>query len=1121
MNAALLTCLLAAAPAPEYELWIYGYNLANNAHELSIKDARFKWRSFGRLAPNTNAGRGRDAAFVVPVAAGVIKDVVELRVHNPRGGSWFGIIKAVYVMPYAGTSPEEATRRIQTDPAAALARARFARVWTLKRGQTNTGVFSVETRTRRLRIGPVRPRVPDADKRIVLRPRPDGKVDFTVDFRPAAFWRQAIVRGQGDSAFYLRSLRGRALCARGTAGMAVRVAVLYRFTCDRVLRNVRAAARCHASQRHFASSVRLSLSPDGAHWPLAQVTRDGPRNQFDGELALDASHTPALQGVSEFWARLEFEVRCAVDTWGGASAEPLHITAQAGPPARPAPRPAAQVRFERARRRLAARGRIHALLLDAARCDGLRTRTLAGDDLPAVSAHAAACAGGLDAGRAGDAACWRLSEQIVPRAPAYTFPSLAPARYALVVPLRIDTRGAPALVEAGYLAGPQGSPRLRLLWDEEELAAVDARNPYDVLRTAYAVIPPGRAQGAHRLVIEDADGDTAADHAVVIDAVRVSALGSATLAPAVRRPAAGPAPALRLHAGFFLPDANPDAVQLAGLPRHFKKGFDYTTCGALLAYVRNAGARPLRIRKVRLFDRPIERLRRPFKSIWRPDENAGKHTLEFDRPEVLWYRVRPETLEPGCVAEVVVRFARAPGADAIPLALGDGQGRLARFEIPRRPPGLELRGAAFSPDLDALTLYAAGAPAGDPLAEATLDGRDITARCAFQSTGWPSGLWLVRARLPAALPRGSYHVVRLRTRAGRETAASLRAEPAFFSIGLFGSFRLILARRERLHVNTYVGHSVLSPAQLAAARAAGLRALVPFHVDLNRYKRCAGLHAYYMTDEPDAKDDPLILGRPRWIGRQTWGLEREFLRALARLDPTHPSFLLADQTTMPFNWFIYGRLADLFCTDPYSYNPRYVRAVARTARRAAAPRPCWIAVRSYWRPGRGRPVTPTEARLMALAAAGEGASGVSYWIYDRRVSGFAGMAASPALEAEASRVNAELEQAAARLAKACPTDAARADRPQVMVRALLCGEEAMVVVAMNEAYEITKQPLRAAAQTNVRVTVRLPAFWRGASAELLRGADREPLALRVRGREATFILPRLETARLCVLRAGR
>ena len=1102
-----------AEQKPKYELWVYGYNLHSNAHELHIKTAKLKWQSLGWLAPDTDFGRGRDAAFVVPVPAGTIGDVVEIKTHNPRGGSWFGIIKAVYVMPRAGTPHEAATRQIQADAEAVLARAHFARVWTLDRGQTDVGIFSVETRRRHLRIGPCRPSVPDQDRRVVLQPDGEGRVERVIDL--GSVWREAIVRGRADSAFYFTGNKSR-LHARGTAGLPVRVSAVYRFTCERELSDVRVAARCRASNRNFAASVRLSVGADGANWPLTAKTADAANNTFLGDLALSGADVSELRGVGELWVRLDFDVRCAVDTYGGASVERLVVRGRAGRPV-PGPQPTPQqVQFKEAKRTIAAKGEPQVLLLDGCAVDGLQMATMAGDRVSATAHEDAACRGGIDAGFSGDGAAWRLTEELVPKAPRYSHPGLRAVPYALTAPLRTDSGGSPVLVEVGYRAGPQGSPRMTISWDGEQLSGVDTRNPYHVLRLATVAVPADRAEpGQHELTIADADGDVSATNAVTVDAVRVTSLGTIAIAPPEQPKPGGPLP-LSLHCAYFRPDGNPDAVQLAGLPRHFKKDFDYTTGGALHAYVQNRGNEPVQLRDVLLFGKPIDQWRRPFKSIWRPDEESGVHTLEFDRPEVLWHRVLPETVEPGRVAELLVRFSRAPTADRVPIELRDVQGRVAKFDVNRQPPGLTLRSAAFSKALDRLALTVV-CPPGDSVASVHFDGADVTSHCIIRPTGLPSRLWLVQVNLRSPAEQGSYHVIRLGSASEKQSAAALRAEPAFFSIGLFGNQRQILDRRAKLHVNTFVGHGVPDADLMAQAESLDMRMLVQFQANINEYRHYPALHAYYLLDEADARDDPLVLGRSRWIGRQSHDLEYHFQRALRRLDPAHPCFFLCNQTTMPLNWFIYGQLSDIFCTDPYSYNPRYVRAVARTARRASLPRPCWIAVKSYWRPGSGRPVSPEEARLMVYAAVGEGVAGISYWIYDKRVSGWSGMAASPPLEAEASRVNAELETAASLLAYACPTDAVRTDNPKAMARALLCADKGMAVVVMNESYDITKESLRVSPLKNVKVTVQVPPFLGISGATLLEGTTQRALPVSREDGAVSFTLDELRVANLVLL----
>jgi len=207
-----------------------------------------------------------------------------------------------------------------------------------------------------------------------------------------------------------------------------------------------------------------------------------------------------------------------------------------------------------------------------------------------------------------------------------------------------------------------------------------------------------------------------------------------------------------------------------------------------------------------------------------------------------------------------------------------------------------------------------------------------------------------------------------------------------------------------------------------------------------------------------------------------------------RHDPQRPSFLTVDLTYKPANYYIYGPIADVINPDCYpqvtGQPATQVREVVETCRYGAGPRPVTFTFSSTLEGDRDpekfekmrfpRAYFPLEERVMLYYAIGAGARGLYNYIHctensERRWS--RGSTDWPELWNAIGRVYRELDQVAPLLSLAHPTKLATSDQEKLWLRTLLCGEDAALIVWVNDNYEQNRLGVRYQPLEGVRVRV--------------------------------------------------
>jgi len=446
--------------------------------------------------------------------------------------------------------------------------------------------------------------------------------------------------------------------------------------------------------------------------------------------------------------------------------------------------------------------------------------------------------------------------------------------------------------------------------------------------------------------------------------------------------------------------------------------------------------------------------------------------------KIVWYRVESPRLiagkkaegedrwnkqldvPPGEWVECTIRlrdFRRKP----LDLKFVSGDGSAVNTTVQMQIPRLRVESISFSPKIDKVYLYIKSSDASSVgQGKVSVDGKPISDVKWAQGPA-KSGLAVAEITLSAPLAYGSYHL--LTAQIGKDTLAQpVRAWDSYYSIGLF-----------EIHTTT--------PEKAASAKAHGFNTLywgdtkasldqgfnhVPAYEPGKHQARTlakTGVLFNYNMDEPDCSDwsagEKLPPMKRLGVQAQPEVLPRQ--REQLRLDPTTPAILLVDNTFKPANWYVYGQIPDVFSTDSYvplgGRQVDYVWQAQETARDACAPRPL---VATLWACGlRGsgaksmgnNPPTPEEGRMMVFYAVGSGAKGISYFcnLTDKTGEGqFTGLMDVKDLYEEIGRANHDVTAISPYLSIGCPIGVPE-KQGKAWVRALMCGRDKMVVVAVN------------------------------------------------------------------------
>ncbi|MCL6520478.1 MAG: hypothetical protein K6T99_11675 [Armatimonadetes bacterium] len=483
-----------------------------------------------------------------------------------------------------------------------------------------------------------------------------------------------------------------------------------------------------------------------------------------------------------------------------------------------------------------------------------------------------------------------------------------------------------------------------------------------------------------------------------------------------------------------------------------------------------------------------------------------------NRPQdVLWYRMRPNTIAPGEIANILITLS-TPTNKSKTVEIRTTNGETIKTVIRCVAEPLRFQAIRFAPDLKTIDVYVRWAnPTKSSLIKSILlDGKDVHR---FASP-WPAkaydGLAFTRIVLEKPLAKNSFHVIEAKSIDGLSTAYQIRAMPAEFLIGVYGTPTAENIADWSTHgCNHYLSFGVVQPDILEIMskhrisvgakyipeplvdRSAGK--IVNFNEDIARknieeIKNKQAFLYHHLVDEPDVADH--YGGRQLGISAMELAARDEFC---AKVDPEHYTFVQLDNTFRPQNYRVYGEIADVIATHRYSLGnflrseagqetytrPPFLRDLLETIEKlklATEPKPFFM-VTQFFNLGErrsGRAPTIEEMRLQCYAMVLGGARGIIHYIHSGSTGGGEGGRVKTLWDAMTTLHN-ELRRVGevAAIGTPAPANWAKCNTPNVLPGAILCGDK-IVVVLINLSHRSSLETFAARPVREAIVTVKIP-----------------------------------------------
>ena len=937
---------------------------------------------------------------------------------------------------------------------------------------------------------------------IPIKSDADGKFVYVEDFKTPRFLIDGFVSNLGYEQWSAGSI--------GNAGPNRNRMLTYRFHGDRTITGVRIEVDQEANGRNLGGRNLVRLSRNGLDWHevASSAALEGDQNgQQRGVLTVSTDQAGEYLGGTELWLRVVLDNFSGLPTRTSSVIKQIKVSLQQGDVAGAAGDPQADARAAWSELRAAA---------------GWRSIALDWADSAAMRApHYYEDADGWLQPPGGSS--WMAIEEVK----AFTVKRAeidgkrSPLSLALFV--ETDKSDSPLMVRLTVLAQREASRRVAVLWDGQELVTFDAGNYVQVERVLYVTVPAPQSAGVHELRIQGRD-----QKPVRIRRVEFAGAGTSRWVTKPALPAGGK---LEVLSAYYMPDPAPPAASqavegrqkkqavglvFAGMQRLYKEHADF---GGIRMVMRNNGAVPVRIGAVTLNGQPID------------DSNVDFKTSAWDARGVVWYRVKPRSVEPGQCAQLYIRFRRRPEGEQADIAVALENGDPVRVNVPYVDPGLSVDYVTTDKSMNRLYVYARSGPDATPgkLVSVTLDGKPLQA-AKFYGADFAAGVSLAVVQLPKAMVSGAYHVVGVETDGGRRVDAQFRTLPFTYPRS---SIHVPINMCGEMHMNVKMWY----PESLAEC----LKYDVDSATSGSPFEQHERVRFILGPDEPDAHDNRGG-GYATGLGYNARELAHGGRQELIdRFAPQAAWWLIMNGTTRPLNWYVYGQLANIACFDPYPvtfYNAdhAYVRESLMLARLAGAPSRMFGCMEAFgWGSGQGVPdgargPLPAEYRQNIVQAIGCGMKGLTSWTY---AAGAGGWERSEPCKQEIIKLNRLIEHIEGDLLLGTPIDIASSDaglvptgvagneswpKQRVWVGSVLCGPDTIVLTAANHIPARrpdlpTIEPAR-----DVTITVNLPAFLQDVTAEEVTEDGFTPVACNVAGGKAILKLDAIESGRVFVLR---
>lgn len=499
---------------------------------------------------------------------------------------------------------------------------------------------------------------------------------------------------------------------------------------------------------------------------------------------------------------------------------------------------------------------------------------------------------------------------------------------------------------------------------------------------------------------------------------------------------------------------------------------------------------------------------------------------------VLWYRCTPNPIPAHGMADLTIVLAE-PTDRPVTVGLRTSEGQRITREIKGRPEELRFQAIRFDRDLQTIHVYTrwSDATASDALSKLHMDGRSL----ARYAAPWPArnfgGLTYTRVKLPKPLDKCSFHVFEAETEKGLSTGYGIRAIPAEFLIGVYGTpSPENIADWKKHGMNHYLSFGAVSGDLLGTFSEHGISVGAKYipeplvdratgkvviydeeaaRTALNGVAGKPGLLYHHLVDEPDVAD--YYVNRTLGASGMELVARGEFFE---RNDPGRYSFIQLDNTFRPNNYRVYGECADVLATHRYSLG-NFLKSEAGEStvkrlpflddmletldrfRAATEPKPFFM-VTQFFNLGAGRagrPPTIDEMRLQCYLMVAGGTRGLIHYIHSGSTGGGEG-SRTPELWDGMTSLHEELKRIGKVAGSGTPVPAgwAKSSSPNVLLSALLSGDE-MAVILINLGHRSSLDRFTAVPVRDIKVSLLIPPWMDASALEVVPAEGGDPLAV--------------------------
>jgi len=514
---------------------------------------------------------------------------------------------------------------------------------------------------------------------------------------------------------------------------------------------------------------------------------------------------------------------------------------------------------------------------------------------------------------------------------------------------------------------------------------------------------------------------------------------------------------------------------------------------------------------------------------------------------VVWWRLQPRQIRSGDVGEITLRLRRSPKEEGL-LSYTLSNGENGEFNVSLEKPAYRILSIGYDEtDVEgkglkghSVLLYVECLGEKAPVPKhVALNGQSLK-NVRWLSKGWVGGVRVAVVEQERPLSEGTFSTwsVGHGNHWISSTVRAVRKEARFGTYG-YADFE----RFEKNGLSSYASFGTLDKEALDSAHQCGIA--VAMHISGGMPpEETVGHEAvmgYLLPDEPDCKDYSAAKDIPmdERIGFLAQDMVSE-AQSCAERDRIRPVMLTLDLTFTPANYFTYGPIADLVNADCYPVtigrSVSYVKDCAMALKAGCAPRPCTFTYQGCWEEyaippktwlgpkqirergfeslvdekrtrGFGRPPSVEEIQIQMLYAIGGGARGLFSYTDATECGGellFHGTMDLPSQWEAIGRYSRTLRTVASLIEKSHAMAWAKSDVSTLWVRTLVCGEDAALVVVVNEDFVCDVKGLDLTPAKEVAFTFRRMPWLDPKTVSRVREEGLEPLETDSKGRNLSW-----------------